>query len=272
MKCIVNPVLILAMALLPSMSVALPDRDVQGFDDFDPDAYVQVEVILFTREADAQGTNRTGVGHEDLRIDVPRRFPPGLVSIRDASVLHSPDTSWFVDEWARIEPHLVAPSEQELQSDVQDMPRVQTRPQPQVEVTSQAEPLWEAYRSWYSNLLGNCFVQMDADKWNLAAALRRIERERQLRVIMHAAWVQPVAAQPYPVLLHGGQEEEVGILGISRQDFVRAEVSMWRPLTNGYAELAITRPMRLSRAYYFDHPMMGVILRVDPVDMPPEFR
>ena len=300
----------------------------QVADTFDPGAYVQVELILFTRELEGQGTNRTGVRPERLEKHEQRRFPLELLSVRDAELSVSPDISWFEDEWALIEPRLIDLSEEELalgllpvveeetqevgeqalfdeeatgdvevvsdvtivdalpmgeQEDLQEDPQedpqeemsdeaLSTDPEELEEVQEPEElPLWLRYRNWYTSLISNCFAQIEEEEWKLAAALRSIKRSSGMRVIMHAAWIQPIGPRPQAVLLHGGEEGELGILNLRRQAFVQAEVSMWRPFAQGYAELHESRPMRLARAYYFDHPLIGAILRVDPIRVPPEF-
>ena len=293
----------------------------QVADTFDPGAYVQVELILFTRELEGQGTNRTGVRPERLEKHAQRKFPLELISVRDAELSVTPDISWFEDEWALIEPRLISRRAEELAlgllpvveeqesqdvgqqavfdeeatgdvevvSDVtmvdalptgeQEDPRdevpdetLSTDPEQLEEVEEPEElPLWLRYRNWYTSLISNCFAQIEEEEWKLAAALRSIQRSSGTRVIMHAAWIQPIGPRPQAVLLHGGEEGELGILSLRRQAFVQAEVSMWRPLAQGYAELHESRPMRLARAYYFDHPLIGAILRVDPIRVPPEF-
>ncbi len=293
----------------------------QVVDSFDPGAYVQVELILFTRELEGQGTNRTGVRPERLEKHAPRKLPLELISVRDAELSASADVSWFENEWALIEPRLIDLSEEELASGLlpvaaeqetqvvaeqavfdeeakadgdvaSDVPMVHGEPlgeqeNQQEEVSDQALssdsgdldevqepeelPLWLRYRNWYTSLLSNCFAQIEEHEWKLASAMRAIKRSSEMRVIMHAAWIQPIGAEPRAVLLHGGEEGEVGVLRLRRQAFVQAEVSMWRPLAEGYAELHESRPMRLARAYYFDHPLIGAILRVDPIRVPPEF-
>ncbi len=266
----------------------------QGADSFDPGGYVQVELILFTRESQAQETNRTGVRPERLERQAARIFPADLVSIRDAHLAVLADTSWFENEWALLAPKLINLSEEDLARGLLPVVEEETLDEivKQVEIVPEAAdeaasthrvelevlqepdelPLWLRYRNWHTHLIANCFAQIAEQERKLATALRAIDRSSQLKVIMHGAWIQPIGARPQAVLLHGGEEGEVGVLRLKRQAFVQAEVQMWRPLDEGYAELHQTRPMRLARAYYFDHPMVGVILRVDPLSVPLEFR
>lgn len=245
-----------------------------------------------------------------------------LVSVRDASLGKSQDTSWFENEWMLIEPRLTDLTAEELAlglllkveepvlQDVGEQAVADHKEEAARETQTEAEssdplsleeqgneqadtsgealvtdvepgeetlepeepPLWLRYRNWYTDLLSNCFAQIDREQWRLATALRAVERSSELRVIMHAAWIQPIGGKPQAVLLHGGDEGEVGVLRLARRTFVQAEVNMWRPLASGYAQLHEARAMRLARAYYFDHPLMGVILRVDPLRVPAEFR
>lgn len=312
--------LLLALALLCSGSLLA-----QVVESFDPGAYVQVELILFTRASQGQGTNRTGVQPERLGKQVPRRFPLELLSVRGVMLDQSQDISWFENEWALIEPQLIDLSEEELalgllqmveksvlevagEGTVTDEGRfvheepfvdeeaasVDSSPVDELTTLGNQEtkaapsgdseealespmapeeiPLWQRYRKWYTELIGNTFSQLEAGEWKLRAALEAITSASDLQVIMHGAWIQPIGARPQAILLHGGEAGEVGVLRLRRGAFVQAEVLMWRPLAHSYAELNESRPMRLARAYYFDHPLMGLILRVDPIEVPREFR
>ena len=260
----------------------------QGADTFDPGAYVQVELILFTRTWEGQGTNRTGVRPEDLDKYAPRRFPPGLLSVRGAMLDQSQDVSWFENEWALIEPQLLGPGESELalvplKAQVptfvapprEEMPEEAPPPHPEAPMVAQTPEelsLWQRYRNWYTKLISNSFSQLEKNEWKLRAALGSVMNASDMKVIMHGVWRQPIGVHPQAILLHGGEIGEVGVLRLKRQAFVQAEVLMWRPLAQGYAELHESRPMRLARVYYFDHPLMGLILRVDPIKVPAEFR
>ncbi len=240
-------------------------------DGFDPDAYVQVEVIFFSTETASDATNRTGVRTEMLELGGPRTFPRRLLSIENSRLTKYWDASWFEDEWSLIAPRLLdAFPEQELPQEpvASELPPVADMT-PQI---PQEATLWQRYQAWYTDLMANCFVQQRRDDWQLARALSALERSNTHRVLMHGAWIQPVSAQPRPILLSGGEPGEVGFLSVTREGFFKAEVRVWRPLGAGYAELHEVRPMRSRRAYYFDHPLMGVVLRVDPVQVPSEFR
>lgn len=239
----------------------------QVADRFNPDAYVQVEVILFTTEAVEGATNRTGVLGESLELDLPRRFPAGLASIGQARFANDRDVSWFEDEWSLIAPGLL----DEMPPEHIEAESVLEEPDLQIEQPPEEPSLWQRYQAWYTALLANCYSQLAPDEWRLAQALASLERSGAHRVLMHGAWIQPISARPRPVLLAGGESGEVGVLSLTRTGFVSADVRFWRPLGHGYAELREVRPMRTRRAYYFDHPLMGLVVRVDPIRVPQEF-
>jgi len=258
--------------LVALLSLGLPAASLaQVADGFDPDAYAQVEVIFFSTETASDATNRTGVRAEMLALDRPRTFPRRLLSIENSQLTKDWDASWFEDEWSLVAPRLLdALPQPELPEEVveSEMPFV-----PDGILESPQEPtLWQRYRAWYTDLMANCFVQRHRDDWHLSRALAALERSNAHRVLMHGAWIQPVSVQPRPILLSGGGRGEVGFLSVTREGFFKAEVRIWRPLGAGYAELHEVRPMRGRRAYYFDHPLMGVVLRIDPIRVPSEFR
>ena len=283
--------------------VSLPSFAVEA-DGFDPGAYVQIEVILFATQAPEGATNRTGVRPEVLQRTRARAFPTGLVSIANAHLKKAPDASWFDREWSLIAPGLLdempAPPapigddvEVEVNLDAADEARLQAELEEEEKeadeddmaevagvvaetagtaVIAETPPLWQRYRAWYMDLMANCYSQVEQDNWRLSRALAALERSSAHRVLMHGAWIQPISPRPRPVLLSGGEAGEVGVLSLTRTGFIEADVRFWRPLASGYAELFEVRPMRSRRAYYFDHPMMGVIVRVDPIRVPSEFR
>ena len=313
------------LALLLCLCVSVP-LEAQESGSFDPGAYVQVELILFTTETDLDASNRTGVLPELLERTDPRHFPLDLIAIQGASLTTALDTSWLEAEWALIEPGLMEldadqlarglrwflensdeVSEQEEDSETLWL-AVPTEPsevladaeglqgeqasalsQDSLLADSNAEtgplspaseqlealkevPLWERYRIWYNELLSNCFSQLEESEWRLEAASNSLRSDAQFRVLMHSAWIQPIGRRPSHVLLHGGSSAEVGVLSLRRLAFVETEIKMWRPLGQGYAELEKTRPLRLGRNYYLDHPLMGAVIRVDPIRVPAEFR
>lgn len=132
--------------------------------------------------------------------------------------------------------------------------------------------LWERYRIWHGELVRNCYRQVDVAERRFEAARRALQRDPAHSVIMHGAWIQPIGTSANHVLLDGGVDAELGVLSLKRLAFVEAQISLWRPLAEGYAVLEESRPLRLGRNYYLDHPMMGVVLRVDRIRVPPEFQ
>lgn len=308
--------------LILSMPFSLVAQDSASFD---PDAYVQVEVIVFTTETDPVAANRTGVLPELLVRSEPRRFAADLLGIDGASLGQAPDTSWFESEWAELEARLVELDEVQLVRGIRwilqqpdelyeaeplpaaqpiDLPIAIVEPtgnadnggesveadmleeavidgeDAQDEADSHSEeeqapeelPLWERYRLWQSDLLRNCYRQLDASEWRLEKAGNALRRDPAYSVIMQAAWIQPIGPRANHVLLEGGADDEFGMLSLKRVAFVEAEINLWRPLEEGYAALEESRPLRLRRNYYLDHPMMGAVIRVDPIRVPAEFQ
>ncbi len=259
------------IALLSLVAVGLSQVQAQANDGFDPNAYVQVEVIFFSTEAAAGATNRTGVRAEMLELDGLRMFPRRLLSIENARLAKDWNTSWFEDEWSLIAPRLRDVFPQPVLPEEAVEPERRTIPDAIPEVP-QDPTLWQRYQAWYNDVLASCFAQRDRAEWHLARALAALERSSAHQVLMHGAWIQPVSTQRRPIMLSGGERGEVGFLSVTRQGFFEAEVRVWRPLGDGHAELHELRAMRSRRANYFDHPLMGVVLRVDPIRVPSEFR
>ncbi len=130
-----------------------------------------------------------------------------------------------------------------------------------------------------------------------------LERSKQMRVLLHQAWLQPIGRQPIGVILAGGAafgpwHELAGTLQLSLDKTLQLNSALWyaqfmpdngHPITNPitiplppeqgslseaktdgfFATLAVPftfkQTIKPSLVTYVDHPMFGLIIKVQPL-------
>ncbi len=119
------------------------------------------------------------------------------------------------------------------------------------------------------------------DDLALAAHVRRLRRSPDYEVLHHGRWLQPTAApgRAIPLLVQFGTRrpdglfEVEGTLRISRGRYLRVDAELWLHAASnggepGYAVLSETRRMRARSVHYLDHPMLGLALRAEQLEIP----
>ncbi len=120
------------------------------------------------------------------------------------------------------------------------------------------------------------FARLPESELRLAGAARRIDSREGFRVDWHAAWEQPGLDRSSAQ----GIALPQGTLRVYLSRFLHAEVRLQRPAPPRPAPATAERPdtdaafwvldtsrrMRSAEQHYLDHPVMGVIIRVDPVE------
>jgi len=164
---------------------------------------------------------------------------------------------------------------------------------------SPEEALIEAFAGFEADLAATSFVWSDKGL-RLAAHARQLRRAPGFHVIHHGRWHQAVPDRdhPLPVLLQLGERHRDGLfefegtVAITLGRFLHADVRLWErgddlPLeadalnrpddasslvapgsVEGYLVLDESRRMRSEELHYIDHPRFGVLLRIDPVEIP----
>ncbi|MCZ6890689.1 MAG: CsiV family protein [Gammaproteobacteria bacterium] len=156
-----------------------------------------------------------------------------------------------------------------------------------LEVTQQAFAAFEAELVNWSYVWRRDGLELNAD----AARLRRVE---SLQVIRHGKWIQavPGRSEPQAILVQagdsvaGGPHRVEGVLSVTLQRFLHVDVQLWlheaprwpAPFTgapfavgdNTYRILDESRRMRSKELHHLDHPLFGLLVRIDAVEVPPE--
>ena len=104
---------------------------------------------------------------------------------------------------------------------------------------------------------------------------------RRLDILAAGSWHQalPPRDQPQPLLFQIGEHDGrgpfdvEGWIAVTVQRFVHFEVHLWVRLDAGaLALVSESRRLRSGEVHYLDHPVLGIIVRTEPVDIPSVLR
>lgn len=104
---------------------------------------------------------------------------------------------------------------------------------------------------------------------------------RRFDIFASGSWHQalPPRDQPQPLLFQVGERgvrglfEVEGWIAVTVQRFVHFEVHLWVRLDDGaFALVSESRRLRSGEVHYLDHPLLGMIVRTGPVDIPSVLR
>ena len=99
---------------------------------------------------------------------------------------------------------------------------------------------------------------------------------RRYQVIAAGSWHQPVPSRgtPQPLLLQVGAMDAEraypleGLVSVTLGRYVHFHATLRYRLEDGVALLSEQRRMRSDEPHYLDHPALGLLVRVDPLDAP----
>lgn len=117
-------------------------------------------------------------------------------------------------------------------------------------------------------LLG--YTRLPASSHQLTDTARRVDARPGFDVHWHAAWNQPgVSRSKAQALALPAIESLPGLDGtvqISRERFRHARVELrFAESADTHWTLSASRRLRGEQPHYFDHPVLGVVIRVDPL-------
>lgn len=165
----------------------------------------------------------------------------------------------------------------------------------------------EDIAAWEQSLLARAYRL--SDELTMVSEVKAINRQRHLRPLLHQRWLQPVPPReaPLPIMITTPADETApatidglakveGHIAITVGRYLHAAPTLWYHADNlgrapigfpaaqpepppvspalpavdpPYMELQESRRMRSTELHYLDHPKIGLILRIDPVE-PPE--
>ena len=164
----------------------------------------------------------------------------------------------------------------------------------------------EDIAAWEQTLLTRAYVL--SGELTMVNEVKAINRQRHLRPLLHQRWLQPVPPResPLPIMITTPTDETApatvealakveGHIAITVGRYLHAAPTLWyhadnlgrapitfpavqaEPLPMNTAALAVhppymelqeSRRMRSTELHYLDHPKIGLILRIDPVEPP----
>lgn len=192
-------------------------------------------------------------------------------------------------------------------ADASDPGAVAGRPVPEIHPILEPDPLLDlmaAVAEFERALTAMSNRWLDAETFLLAPDARRVQRSGLGRVLFHGKWIQdvPPRESPDPILIQGGQQlvfptpvhELEGTVGVTLGRFLHFRADLFfhapalgvepiagalsaagrevldpaPPLVPSYMQLSESRRMRSEEIHYLDHPKLGLVVRIDPVEIP----
>ena len=114
------------------------------------------------------------------------------------------------------------------------------------------------------------YRQLPAAEHSLGRAARRISGRAGFDVLWHAAWEQPgvgpAQAQPVALPIQLRAEGISGFIRVYRQRFLHVEAELrYSEADDRHWTMSTSRRMRSGQQHYLDHPVLGLLVRVDEV-------
>lgn len=168
---------------------------------------------------------------------------------------------------------------------------VETRPVPLGKSSVIATPyltLIQELTGFAQSIEDNQYRMRPQDALALSVQARRLEASGEFQVLEHFGWHQRVPERnaPQPIYIHLSDELQ-GYLSVTLGRYLHTAATLWLgfngsqispPFGGGdavpadvkhpYAELRQNRRMRSGELHYFDHPLFGVLVRIDKVKHP----
>jgi len=242
------------------------------------DAWYRVEVIIFERIADIDPTST----REVVVSHAPRAYPFDVLAFDDEA---NRSAGYRLDAETLSQPALPSPGSSSANRSVQAQPPVSPTATP-----TAAERAARLVADYQAQLQSRSYKFEPSGTFLLASEDGRLQRSNAYRVVFHRAWIQPVPDrdQLRPMLIQIRERPDAaprieGILGITRGRYLHLDARLWYAVDTtstasadpaiveqpAYMELREQRRMRSGELHYLDHPKLGILARVDPIQ-PPE--
>lgn len=144
----------------------------------------------------------------------------------------------------------------------------------------------EEYVATDKNASGSRVMQSDKrikilqdESLRLSSEIRRIEESNEYKVLIHTAWRQPGLDKPssFPVHIATNKQADNDTISyiegdvtlvMSRYLHVSGNLMLYKESNGGYVPYPISfdRRMRSREKHYIDHPMVGILVLVTPVN------
>jgi hypothetical protein len=168
---------------------------------------------------------------------------------------------------------------------------VETRPVPMGESSVIVTPylgLIQQLTAFAQSIEDNQYRMRPYAELTLRTQARRLEDSGEFQIMEHVAWHQRVPARNAPQPIYIRRDEELqGYLAVTLGRYLHTAATLWldpneslispsfvsgeaapSDLPRPYAELKQSRRMRSGELHYFDHPLFGVLVRIEKVTHP----
>jgi hypothetical protein len=111
----------------------------------------------------------------------------------------------------------------------------------------------------------------------LSDSVRKLRRNGNYEILGHLAWQQrvPERGQPQPIYINLNDGELQGELAVTLGRYLHTSARLWFAPDSTtiaprgqFAQMSQSRRMRSATLHYFDHPLFGMIVRIDKVEYP----
>ena len=111
---------------------------------------------------------------------------------------------------------------------------------------------------------------------SLVDSVRRLRRSGEYEILGHLSWQQqvPERGRPQPIYVNLNDGQLQGELAFTLGRYLHTSARLWFTPDNlvsdtgQYAQMVQSRRMRSATLHYFDHPLFGMIVRIDKVEHP----
>ena len=120
------------------------------------------------------------------------------------------------------------------------------------------------------------FRQRSPQDLGLVNSVRRLRRSGEYEILGHLSWQQhvPERGRPQPIYVNLNDGQLQGELAVTLGRYLHTSARLWFTPDNlasdagQYAQMVQSRRMRSATLHYFDHPLFGMIVRIDKVEHP----
>lgn len=155
-------------------------------------------------------------------------------------------------------------------------------------VTTPYLTLIQQLTTFAEDIEANEYRRRSMTELRLSDQARRLDISGEFQILEHMAWQQhvPERSVPQPLYIQVG-EELTGYLAVTLGRYLHTEATLWltpsqagpdpislhnaaagSPAPNAFAQLDESRRMRSAELHYFDHPLFGMLVRIDKAQHP----
>ena len=242
--------------------------------------------MLWTGRAEDSVEAQESATPEDALIAVYQRPPSSesavslLFSAKFAPVKGNDDQlGMFSADFMANQNQSIVISDQpsSLQPQFMPLPRNRTEITPTPYLT-----LIQGVTEFIKEMERGAYRRLPREQFALQDLARRLTNSGEFEVLEHLAWQQPIPERgnPQPIYVNLNNGELQGHVAVTLGRYLHSQATLWlqpaqteaQPSPGGYALLDQSQRMRSGELHYFDHPLFGMLVRIDKVSPPAELQ